>query len=1158
MILPLLAELLARVGGHPAVRGALDGIRGPERHARLAGLTDPAKAVVIATAAAALGRPLIALVDANDRAESFATPLRYFYRTLTRRPESEVVVIPGLDVLPYEKLSPHPEIATERAVGLWQLSAGLARVAIASAGSALVRYRDAEFYRGLAREIGRDDALGLDDLVTHLARVGYEREEMVEMPGQYAVRGGIVDVFPPDARQPVRIELFGDTVESLREFDAATQRSISPVERVALGPLNESPRPAARLASVGAASQDAELDRPSDPELLLPGWEFRVTANDPAAGSLFDLARDAVVVIDEPAQLDEAAAKFIEHVDQAWREAREQDGGAGTAEPARFFLSATEWQRALDSAPRLELARLALGSEPGLTLPTQPTLGYHGNIAAFMAELRGRLGAGEPVVVSAATSGELERLVDLCREYELPYQLGEWDEGGGVSRLAVDATVDNLAAVVLARAPLAEGVRFLDLKFSFYGCADLFDAAVERPRRRLPAGFSSDFSDLKPGDLVVHVDHGIGEFEGLRQMAVEAGSGEFMLLRYADDARLYVPLARLDLVQKYRTIGEARPPLDRLGGITWTARKARVRRSVDDLAEKLLELYAQRKTAQGHSFSRDTPWQKELEDSFAFEETPDQLRAIEEVKQDLESPLPMDRLLCGDVGYGKTEVAIRAAFKAAADGKQAAVLAPTTVLVYQHYQTFRQRLAAFPVRVEMLSRLVSRREQKRTIEDLETGKIDIVIGTHRLLSRDVRFHDLGLLVVDEEQRFGVSHKERLKQLRKDVDVLTMSATPIPRTLHMSLAGLRDMSAIETAPRGRLSIQTIVAPFEDGLVRRAIEQELARGGQVFFVHNRVQSIPTMAEKVRRLAPQARIVVGHGQMSERQLEEVMLKFVRHEADILVCTTIIENGLDIPRANTIIINRADRFGLAELYQLRGRVGRSDQRAYAYLLVPPAAALSPEARQRLAALKEFSELGAGFRIAALDLELRGAGNLLGREQHGHINAVGFDLYCQMLERAVAALKGEAVRPELRVSLNLGLDIRIPADYIAGENARLRVYKRIAAIGAERDREEVLRELADRFGPPPRSVLNLVEYAALKSQCERLLVSSVERRDHRLAFRFHPETPVRPERLVRLVRGRKGASLDPSGVLWVEWNGKGASPAAFASSALLELESGG
>jgi transcription-repair coupling factor (superfamily II helicase) len=1152
MILPLLSELFARIGRHPAVAAGIEAVRAKEGRGRLAGLTDPAKALVAAHAAATLGRPVLLVVESNDHADRLSEPLRYFYRALSGRPGTDVVEIPALDVLPYQKLSPHPEIASERAVGLWQLASGQARVAIVPVGTALGRMRDAEFYRDLAREVVRDESLPLDEMVEHLARVGYDRQDMAEMPGQFAVRGGIVDVFPPDTNRPVRIELFGDTVESMREFDASTQRSIGPLERVVLPPMSECPLPAVQLAAVGAGGTIEP--GAADAELLLPGWEFRAAALDPPNRTLFDLVADPLVIVDEPVDVGEAATKLLQRLDESWNAARERDEGAEPAEPPVFFLSAEEWPQALGQTRRLELARLEVGDGQVPAVTSQVTSRYHGNVTAFMGELRGRLEEGEAVVVSAASTGDLERLVDLCHEYELPYRLGELDESVTMTRLAEDATIDGAAAVVLAKAPLTEGVRFPDLPLTIHGFGDLFDADIERPRRKRPAGFSSDFSDLKPGNLVVHVDHGIGEFEGLRELSGDSQSGEFMLLRYADDAKLYVPLARLDLVQKYRTMGEARPPLDKLGGTTWTVRKKRVRRSVDDMAEKLLELYAQRKTAKGHTFPPDTPWQKELEDSFPFEETPDQLRAIEDVKHDLESPLPMDRLLCGDVGYGKTEVAIRAAFKAVADGKQVAVLAPTTVLVFQHYETFRRRLAAFPVRIEMLSRLRGRREQKRILEELEAGKIDILIGTHRLLSRDVRFHDLGLLVVDEEQRFGVSHKERLKEMRQNVDVLTMSATPIPRTLHMSLAGLRDMSAIETPPRGRLSIQTIVAPFDDDLVRRAIETELDRGGQVFFVHNRVQTIPTIAEKVRKLVPRARIVVGHGQMHERQLEEVMLKFVRHEADVLVCTTIIENGLDIPRANTIIVNRADRFGLAELYQLRGRVGRSDQRAYAYLLVPPAVVLSSEARQRLAALKEFSELGAGFRIAALDLELRGAGNLLGREQHGHINAVGFDLYCQMLERAVARLRGESARPEVRVTLNLGLDVRIPPDYITGENARLRAYKRIAAIGAERDRQDVMRELEDRFGPPPRSVLNLVEYASLKSLCERMLVSAVERRNHRLALRFHSETPVRAERLVRLVRSRRGASLDPSGVLWVEWKPEEGSPAAAAQTVLLEL----
>jgi transcription-repair coupling factor (superfamily II helicase) len=495
----------------------------------------------------------------------------------------------------------------------------------------------------------------------------------------------------------------------------------------------------------------------------------------------------------------------------------------------------------------------------------------------------------------------------------------------------------------------------------------------------------------------------------------------------------------------------------------------------------------------------------------------------------------MDRLLCGDVGYGKTEVAMRAAFKVISDNKQVAVLSPTTVLAFQHFETFKKRFAAFPAKIEMLSRFRTAAEQKKILAELEAGKVDVVIGTHRLLSKDVQFQDLGLLVIDEEQRFGVAHKERLKEMRKDVDALSLSATPIPRTLHMSLVGLRDMSIIETPPRDRLAIQTVVAPFQEELIRKAVETELQRDGQVYFIHNRVESIYSLATLVTKLVPRARVVVAHGQMGEKELEKVMLKFIRDEADVLVATTIVENGLDIPRANTILINRADRLGLSELYQLRGRVGRSNQRAYAYLLVPPETILSEVARKRLSAMKEFSELGAGFRIAALDLELRGAGNMLGRQQHGHIEAVGFDIYTQMLERAVSKLKGEEAAPEMRTTLSLGLDVRIPQDYIPSENLRLRTYKRISSIKTDDEKMDVAKELADRFGPLPSSVGNLLEYAALKSICERLRISMVERQGNRVAVRFHPETPLDPAMLVQVVRSREGIRLDPSGVLWME-----------------------
>ncbi len=1161
MILPLVSELLARVGRHPAVDESLEALRRGAAEVHLAGLTDPAKSLVVALAFARLGRPAVFLVDSNQRAEALLEPVRYFYRAITGKPGRRVAHWPAYDVLPYDARSPHGEISEDRAVALWRFATGEVDLLIAPVQAALWRMRSPAFYRQLARTLARDQSIAHEDLLAFLSGAGYDRQITCEMPGQFAVRGGIIDIFSPETPQPIRVELLGDTIESIRAFDPNTQRSTSPLERSTILPLTEFPRRAevlARASERALSTVPSGREDAAPPSGLDPGWEFHEVLLEARTSTLFDLAAEPVLMEDEPPQLAEAVEKYRKHLAEAFDRAEDP-----LAEPPnKYIYNEEEWSLARQMTPRLALEQLSLSSESGAprTLQTQPTSRYHGNVAAFMAEVRSRLAAGEQVMVSAGTTGELERFADICHEYELPYRVGELEENATVTRLAQEESGGNTPAMVLIKAPTAEGVVIPDAKIALYGNADLFETlpppstrARSRPKT---ASFFSDFSDLKPGDYVVHVDHGIGQFEGLRQVVVEGASGEFMLLRYAGDAKLYVPLARLDLIQKYQSLGGVEPQLDRLGTSVWEARKSRVRKSVNDMAGDLLKLYAERKTTPGHSFPPDTNFQREFEDAFEFQETPDQQRAIDEVKRDMESTLPMDRLLCGDVGYGKTEVAMRAAFKAVADSKQAAILAPTTVLAFQHYETLRRRYAAFPVRIALLSRFRTAAEQKKTLEELEAGKVDILVGTHRLLSKDVKFHDLGLLVVDEEQRFGVAHKERLKEMRKNVDVLTMSATPIPRTLHMSLVGLRDMSVIETPPKDRLAIQTSVAPFSETLVKRVIEEELDRDGQVFFVHNRVESIASLATMIQRLVPKARVVVGHGQMKEAELEKVMLKFIRDDADILVSTTIIENGLDIPRANTIIINRADRMGLSELYQLRGRVGRSNQRAYAYLLVPPDTTLSPIARTRLSALKEFSDLGAGFRIAALDLELRGAGNLLGREQHGHIEAVGFDMYCQMMERAVSESKGEAVAPERRATLNLGLDIRIPPEYIESENLRLRIYKRIAEISSDAGRAEVRRELDDRFGPPPPPVENLLEYAVLKALAEKLLVASMDRRGDQVALKFYEDTPVGPEHLVKLIRKRRDMRLDPGGVLWLDWKAMQGGPMGAVRNVLLQLQS--
>ena len=833
-----------------------------------------------------------------------------------------------------------------------------------------------------------------------------------------------------------------------------------------------------------------------------------------------------------------------------------------------MYLSPEQWQEALQQLPTLAIEQLGIEDstdDEHLTLQTQPTMRFHGSVAAMTEEVTKLTRDGKRVVFAVASTGEVERLADVFNEYNLSFRIGSRTPKPGQEVYVDESTyfTDDVAATTIVKAYVPEGVVFPEANLILFGSRDLFDepeVTLGRPQRQKSkvSAFLSDFRDLAVGDYVVHVEHGIGQYQGLKEVPQEDGAAaEFMVLEYAEGARLYVPLTRLDLVQKYRSSEGVKPVLNRLGSAQWQKTKARVKKAMKDMAEELLKLYAVRKTAQGHAFAADSEWQREFEDSFAFSETEDQMNAIIDVKRDMEASTPMDRLLCGDVGYGKTEVAMRAAFKAVQDGRQVAVLAPTTVLAFQHYNTFRQRFAAFPLKIDMLSRFRTPKQQKETLVKIEAGELDIVIGTHRLLSKDVKFNNLGLVTVDEEQRFGVRHKERLKQLRKEVDVLTMSATPIPRTLHMSLLGLRDMSVIETPPKDRMAIQTVVAAWDAKLIRSSIEKELERGGQVYFVHNRVESIYEISEKIREMVPKARILIGHGQMGESELERVMLAFMRHEADILVATTIIENGLDIPLCNTIIINRADRHGLSELYQLRGRVGRSDRRAYAYLLIPPDRELNDLARRRLAALKEFSDLGAGFKIAALDLELRGAGNLLGGEQSGHIEAVGFELYTSMLERMVRELKGEVEPDTPETQLNLGLNIRIPADYIKEENQRLRMYKRVAGVETEAQLFDVAGELGDRYGAPPPPVRNLLDYAALKLLSQRIGVAQIERRRDAVSIRFTEKATVDPERLARFVQGEPGSQFTPAGILKFTLKEKQPEPILTRLKALLDQLAG-
>src|SRR5215472_5895731 len=1043
MLLPFVRELFADVEMLPAFTRVASHLKEGTGRIRVSGLSPTAKAVVLVLLRRAADRPLIMIINDNRAVEDFVPVLRGFCELTAACDPDYVVSLPARDVLPFQNLSPHTEIQEERATALWKIATGKGSLVVAPIAATAILQRSAEYYADLARTLRRGESFDVDNLLAHLNTVGYESADVVEMPGQYALRGGILDVYSPEAERPVRVEFFGDEVDSIRRFDPTSQRSSNPIDEALLLPLTETPVTDQLLGAIharlsgkriaGTTEEIVEAAVRSGGVTVFPGWEFYA----PVAGSdrtVFDLLPQAAVLLDEPDILRGEFDRFWSRVE----EAHERSGVGNLVRPSDLYLPPDGWWQKATTLTGADLEHLGItqgDDSNSISILTQPTPRFHGAVPAMLEEVQKLTGAGNQVLFSVPNTGEVERLADIFTEYNVSFRLGSRTRGGESYADETSYFAGEVNTTTLAKAYVPDGVVFPDAHLALFGSRDLFDESdtvASRPQRSKSkvSAFLSDFRDLQVGDYVVHVEHGIGQYQGLKEINQGDGNAEFMLLEYAEGARLYVPLTRLDLVQKYRSQEGAKPALNHLGTNTWAKTKARVRKAMKDMTDELLKLYAERKAAQGHAFPPDNQWMGEFEDAFEFNETEDQGQAIADVKRDMESEQPMDRLLCGDVGYGKTEVAMRAAFKAINDNKQVAMLAPTTVLAFQHYETFKQRFAAFPVTIEMISRFRTARQQKEILQKVEAGKVDILIGTHRLLSKDVKFADLGLLIVDEVQRFGVRHKERLKQMRKEVDVLTMSATPIPRTLHMSLVGLRDMSIIETPPKDRIAIQTVVASWDEKLIRSALEQELARGGQVYFVHNRVDTIWEVAAKLQAMAPNARILVGHGQMSEGELEKVMLKFMHHEADILMATTIIENGLDIPLCNTILINRAERFGLSELYQLRGRVGRSNRRAYAYLLIPAEIELTPIARRRLAALKEFSDLGAGFKIAALDLELRGAGNLLGGEQSGHIEAIGLDLYLKMLDRAVREMKGEA-EPQPQAQLNLGLNIRIPAEYI-------------------------------------------------------------------------------------------------------------------------------
>ncbi len=1062
------------VGVRSAVEAHLEALAHGRQPLRI-GAPETAKAVTIAALAAMHTGPTLALAATPGRAAVLVEELALYAGDVP------VARLPEGERLPYELAEDDPAAVAERDRALRRLRAG-GRAAIVTSWAALSEFRAGPELEEAGTEVRVRATLPPEALQHRLEAAGYRFEALASEPGEASRRGGLLDVFPAGAEEPLRIEFFGDEIESIRRIDLATQRSIARVESALLPPLaSHTPTAQARARQLreaiaidgeGAEAVAQELELLGNGERSnFPGY-FEPLLNRATA---FDhLARGSLIVVDEAQDGEAALAQHLRHQEEA-RAALEQRGEIPAGLP-RVNLDPDDMRRRLDAhAARVELYRFGTERLGAKRLPFAAPPAFSGRIREVVSQAAAWAEEGRSVVIA---SQQALRLAELM------------EEAGFAPRLlhALDGAPE--AGTVVVTPATAGGGFLLGEALALVSDEEVFGLRRQRrPQRRRSGVTPGILATLRPGDFVVHIDHGIARFAGLTQRTSEGIEREYLDLEYAEGDRLLVPTDQLEAVSAYVGPSDRPPALTRLGSQEWARTKRRVQREVAEIARELLDLYARRAIAQGDACAADSPWQLEMEGAFPFVETPDQLQAIADVKADMEAPRPMDRLIAGDVGYGKTEVAVRAAFKAVTVGRQVAVLVPTTVLAEQHGQTFRERMSGFPIEVAVLSRFRSAREQRAIVAGIAGGSVDIAIGTHRLLQRDVAFKDLGLVIIDEEQRFGVAHKERFRQMRAAVDTLTMSATPIPRTLQMSLAGIRDMSMVATPPEERLPVRTYVTGWDDEIVREAIVREIERGGQVYFVHNRVQTIERLALRLRELVPEAAIATGHGQMPEEQLERVMVEFGAGGYDVLLCTTIIESGLDLPNVNTIIINNANQFGLAQLYQLRGRVGRSANRAFAYLLYDRNRAISEAAQKRLAAIFEATELGAGFQIALRDLEIRGAGNLLGAAQSGHIAAVGFDLFSRLVAEAVEALRGgleggaatatRALPPAPR--LDLPVSASIPKRYVADMETRLALYERIAAIDSPECVAAMEAELRDRFGAPPPLVENLLVVALIR-----------------------------------------------------------------------------
>jgi transcription-repair coupling factor (superfamily II helicase) len=1103
-------------------RELVEAIRLGQKGLDISGLAEPAIPYFLAVLSHRLKRPVVYVQPHSRPLARLEDHCRFFLSQFSEPPDA--LSLPALSDNPYQEVFPSLEAVSARMLVLSRLRQRPPALILTNLPGLLKPVPAPADLDLSFLDLIPGQRLERDLLLRTLAEFGYSREDLIASPGEYAWRGGIVDVFSPWNPFPYRVEFSGDEVVSTREFDPSTQRSQSRQPQVRIPSLREFPATPAFLEDWGRnireRGKQAAADVRKKVESLesgdvFPTFFYWSLARQDHFVSLFTYLRDALFVLSAP---EEVEAEWQEDMD-GWR----KQADVLTAEKI-FCLPPEE---VYPNEPWRDVARAALRlgtfqpgeSGRGFHFPFQPVPRFDNKIPFFIQYIKRLLRTRDRTYIFLSNATVRQKVAALLAQNKVPAR----EE---ISPFASPRSGE----VLLLLGGLEQGFGYGPEKVVYFSERDIFTeekVLVSRPSRK---PFVSHFQDLQSNDYVVHADYGIGIFRGLVKLPVDGTSREFIEIAFRDDDRLYVPVEDLSLVQKYSYAGAVAPPLDKLGTLGWQKTKERTKKAIEKMAKELLDLYAQRKALKGYAFSATSVWEAEFEKTFEYEETEDQLRAIQEVEKDMESESPMDRLVCGDVGYGKTEVAIRAAFKAAMDGKQVAVLCPTTVLASQHLKTFRNRMVLFPVRTEGLTRLQSRNQQAKILADLKRGLVDIVIGTHRILSKDVEFHDLGLLIVDEEQRFGVHHKEKIKQLRANIDVLTLTATPIPRTLNLSLSGLRDISLIETPPKDRLAVHTVVAPFDPKLIASAIRQELGREGQVYYIHNTIEDIDDVSRLLHKLVPQAKVIAIHGRMPGADIEKRMLDFTGGGGNVLLSTTIIENGIDIPLVNTLLVDRADHFGLSQLYQLRGRVGRSSRQAYAYFLVPPFSELTFQAKERLKALKEFSELGSGFRLAARDLEIRGAGNLLGSEQSGNLDAVGFDYFMELLDQAVRELKGEKVE-ELKAEINLRTDIRIPEEYLPQINLRLNLYKRVSAAESLDELARIRVEVRDRFGPLPPGVERLLDYGAVRCLARGLQIRAIDRVGNRLVMKFLPSSLADPRRIAAVLK-RYSGSLSPQGIM--------------------------